>query len=252
MDTGPLHYPLLPLTAFTDYGTGLLLLSLVIAAIWSLVAWRREVRLRSIIQGLAIALVAGAGGRLMLENGLVSETAFWLLLVLAPLMYVAGGLLIDRTGLGEIQLLAGRYAKALWSLFTGALLFVPLGLMNATTGSPGMDITWVTEWWMVPSLPLFSGITEETLYRLMLVGLCYALLRPVLPKSPVPAIIAAILFSGITFGLGHGRTLEVFLTTGLLYGVPLAATFVRRDWEHTVGAHYIINMIPWTMVFLSA
>jgi hypothetical protein len=97
---------------------------------------------------------------------------------------------------------------------------------------------------------LFSGIVEEIWFRLLLVGLCYFLLRPVFRTRPVLAVLAAILFSGITFGLGHDRTLEGFLTTGLLYGVPMAAIFVKRDWEHAVGAHYMINMIPWLMVFL--
>jgi len=44
--------------------------------------------------------------------------------------------------------------------------------------------------------------------------------------------------------------MDSFLTTGLLYGVPFAAIFARRDWEHAVGAHYMVNMIPWVMVFL--
>jgi hypothetical protein len=30
----------------------------------------------------------------------------------------------------------------------------------------------------------------------------------------------------------------------------MAVAFARRDWEHAVGAHYMINMIPWLMVFL--
>jgi hypothetical protein len=30
----------------------------------------------------------------------------------------------------------------------------------------------------------------------------------------------------------------------------MAAIFARRDWEHAVGAHYMVNMIPWLMVFL--
>jgi hypothetical protein len=64
------------------------------------------------------------------------------------------------------------------------------------------------------------------------------------------AVVATILFSGITFGMSHGFTLERFLVTGLLYGVSLAAIFARRDWEHAVGAHYMINMIPWVMAFL--
>jgi hypothetical protein len=30
----------------------------------------------------------------------------------------------------------------------------------------------------------------------------------------------------------------------------MAAVFVRRDWEHAVGAHYMIHMIPWLVLFL--
>jgi membrane protease YdiL (CAAX protease family) len=60
-----------------------------------------------------------------------------------------------------------------------------------------------------------------------------------------------VLFSALTFGLGHGGTLlENLLSTGLLYGLPMAVIFVRRDWEHAVGAHYMINLIPTLMVFL--
>jgi hypothetical protein len=47
----------------------------------------------------------------------------------------------------------------------------------------------------------------------------------------------------------HGFTLERFLVTGLLYGVPMAAIFAKSDWEHAVGAHYMVNMIPWLKVF---
>ena len=58
-------------------------------------------------------------------------------------------------------------------------------------------------------------------------------------------------FSATIFGLGHAGTLqERFWMTGMLYGLPLAVTFARRDWEHAVGAHYMINMIPTLMVFL--
>ena len=72
----------------------------------------------------------------------------------------------------------------------------------------------------------------------------------VLTIGPALAVIAAVLISGVTFGLGHDRTLENFLVTGLLYGVPFAAVFSSRDWEHAVGAHYMVNMIPMVIVFL--
>ena len=63
----------------------------------------------------------------------------------------------------------------------------------------------------------------------------------------------AVLLSAITFGLGHGGTLgERFWMIGLLYGLPMAVTFVRRDWEHAAGGHYMVDMIPTLMVFLEA
>ena len=36
-------------------------------------------------------------------------------------------------------------------------------------------------------------------------------------------------------------------STGLLYGLPMAAVFARRDWEHAVGAHYTESFIGWLM-----
>jgi hypothetical protein len=241
---------LLVLTAISDDGVEILMLLMIVATVWILLVWRREIQLRSVIQGFELALIANLGGLPFLNNGFVGETTFYGLLILVPPMYIAGGLLVDRTGLGGVQLLAKRYRQALISFFWGCLLFVPLGLFNAAGGSPGPNITWVSEWWMPFSLPWFSAITVETWFRLLLVGLCYFLLRPAFPRHPALPILAAVLFSGITFGLGHDRTLERFLTTGLLYGLPMAVIFARRDWEHAVGAHYMINMIPWVMVFL--
>ena len=133
----------------------------------------------------------------------------------------------------------------------GCLLFIPLGLANAAAGSPGPGMTWVTRWWIPLSQPWFSGIVEEIWWRLLAVSLCYFLLRPAFSKRPVAALVGALLFSAVPFGLNHGGTfLENLLITGLLYGLPMAVIFVRRDWEHAVGAHYMINLIPWLMVFL--
>ncbi len=243
---------LLALILCFDQGVSYFFLLLIIATVWILVVWRREIHLRSVVQGIVVAAIACLVGLPFLKNNFVSESTFITLLVLAPPMFVAGGLLFKRTGLGGIQLVEGTYWKALKSFLWGCLLFVPLGLINAASGSPGTGITWVTRWWMSLTLPWFSGITEETLFRLILVGLCYFLVRPAFGKHAALAVLVAVLFSGITFGLSHGRTLNRFLTTGLLYGLPMAVIFARRDWEHAVGAHYVVNMIPWVMVFLEA
>jgi len=238
------------LTMISDDGVDILMLLMMVSTVAALVAWRREIRLRAVIRGLGVALIACLGGLPFLYNDFIGETAFYLLLILTPPMYVAGGLLFERTRLGGIRLLAGQYQQALKSFLLGCLLFVPHGMINAAAGSPGSNPTWVSEWWMPLSLPWFSGIAEETWFRLLLVGLCFFLIWPAFHKHPALAVIIVVLFSGITFGLGHDRTMERFLTTGLLYGVPMAAVFARRDFEYAVGAHYMVNFIPWVMVFL--
>ncbi len=243
---------LLALTALSDDGFDILALLLIVATLWCLAVWWRAIRWRAVLQGLALAGAALLAGRPAAENGLISERAIILLAALAAPMYVAGGLLFERTRLGGAQLQAGRYAAALGGVLWGALLFVPLGLLNAADGAPEGDVGWVTEWWMPLSLPWFSGIAEETLFRLLLVGLCYYLLRPAFADRPVAAVVAAVLFSAVVFGLGHGRNLDRLLSTGLLYGLPLAMVFARRDWEHAVGGHYMINAVSWLMAFLES
>jgi hypothetical protein len=240
----------LALAVLSDAGVPILDLLMMAATGLILLAWRREIRLRSVVQGLGVALIAYLAGLQMANNGYLSHTFLYLLPAFSFPMYMAGGLLFKRTRLGRIQLLAGQYGQALKSVLWGGLLFVPLGLINAAGGAPGSGITWVTKWWMPLWLPWFSGLAEETWFRLFLVGLCFFFLRPAFRTHPALAVVAAVLFSGITFGLGHGQTLERFLITGLLYGVPFAAMFVRRDWEHAVGAHSMVNMIPWAMAFL--
>jgi hypothetical protein len=237
------------LIALSDDGLLILILVSVIATVWILLVWRREIKLRAVIQALAVALFAYLGS-LRLLDGFFSETLFYLLLMFAAPMYIAGGLLVTRSDLGGVQLWANQYRHVLRSFLLGCLLFVPLGLFNAAGGSPGSDITWMNEFWMPVWLPKFPAITEETWFRLLLVGVSYYFLRPAFPTRPALPILGAVLFSGITFGLLHDRTLEGFLNTGLLYGLPLAVAFARRNWEHAVGAHYMINMIPWLMVFL--
>lgn len=241
---------LIALTLVSAGGASILSLLMMVATGAILLAWRKEIRLRSVVQGLAIALFAYLAGLQMANNGFISKIVLSLLPAFSVPMYVIGGLLYERTRLGGIQLITGQYGKAVKSMLWGNLLFVPFGLINAAGGSPGSGITWVTKWWQPLLLPWYSGIAEETWFRLCLVGLCFFFLRPAFRTRPALAVIASVLFSGITFGMWHGFTLERFLVTGLLFGAPLAAIFARRDWEHAVGAHYMVNLIPWLMVFL--
>jgi hypothetical protein len=241
---------LLAVTATSAEGLALFMILTIVATIWILIAWCRQIRLRSVVQGLGLALIIYFPALTMLKNGSIIRAIFDFFLVFVPPMYVVGGLLVVHTNLSDVQLLAKRYRKALESFIWGCLLFIPLGLTDAAAGAPDVTSTWVNEWWMPFVTPLSSAIAEETWFRLLLLSLCYFLLRPAFPMQPAVPIIIAVLFNAITFGLLHERTMYGFLVTGLLYGLAMAAVFARRDWEHAVGAHYMINMIPSFMVYL--
>ncbi len=231
-------------------GADLALLLTIPGTLWVLIAWWRKIRLGLIVQGLALAAIAFLGGLQVYQQGFIGDVAYFLLAGMTAPMYVAGALLVGRTKAGAVRLPDG-VRNALKGFLWGCLLFLPLGLFNAADGSPGSGFEWVNQWWMTPVLPFFSGVAEETLWRLLVLPLCYLLLRPAFPKQPAVPLVAAVLFSAIAFGLGHGYNLDRLLTTGLMYGLALATVFTRRDYEHAVGAHYMVNFIPWVMVFLA-
>ncbi len=238
------------LTVFLDIGLFLLLLVVVMVVI--LVAWRRQVTMRSAALGIAASVLAFVtGGISFWRFGFVQKPMLIFMLVVIPPMFVAGGLLVGRCGLGAVRVLEGRYGAALRSFLWGCALFVPLGLVNAAA-SFRTDLAWVNRWWHPLVLPVWSGIVEEIVFRTVVVCLCFALLRPFLRRYPALAITLAVLFSAVTFGLGHGRTLDQLLGAGLAHGLPMAVIFARRDWEHAVGAHYMINLVPWVMALVRA
>jgi len=237
------------LTVVSDKGMPILFLLFLVSTLLILVAWRRQITACSVALGITVALIAFvAGGILFWVNEFVPKPNLIIFLLFVPPMFIVGSLLMARTGLGGIRLLEGQYGNVLMSFLGGCLLFIPLGLANAADKQEAYS--WVNRWWQPLVMPLWSGINEEVIFRLFLVPLCYALLRPAFHWQPGLAILAAVLFSGITFGLAHGRTWNHFLFTGLCYGLPMAVVFASRDWEHAVGAHYMVNMIPWVMVFL--
>jgi hypothetical protein len=233
----------------SDKGWPILFLLFLVSTLLILVAWHRQITSSSVALGIAVSLIAFvAGGILFWVNEFVPKPNLIIFLLFVPPMFIVGSLLMARTGLGRIRLLEGQYGNVLISFLWGCLLFIPLGLANAADKREAYS--WVNRWWQPLVMPLWSGINEEVMFRLFLVPLCYALLRPAFNWDLSLAIITAVLFSGITFGLGHGRTWSHFWSTGLCYGLPMAIVFASRDWEHAVGAHYMVNMIPWAMVFL--
>lgn len=231
--------------------TGLLMLLLAAAALVVLFAWRTRVTVRAGILGVAVSVLAFlSGGITFWHHGFVAKPMLLFTLAAVPPMFVAGGLLVARTRLGAVRMLERRYAAAWWSFLTGALMFAPLGLANAAYRAR-FGPAWVDEWWQPFVLPLWSGIVEEVVFRVVLVCLLFALLKPVLGRAPGGGIAAAVLASAIIFGLGHGKTMGDLLGAGLGFGLPIGVVFVRRDWEHAVGAHYMINLVPWWMALLA-
>ncbi len=230
-------------------GLDLLALTMMIATIWILAAWYREIRLTAVLKALAVAIVAFLAGFPAWQNGLIGDAPFFLLLGLTPPMLIAGGLLSARSRVGGVRILAHRMRGAGKSFLMGCWLFLPLGIMNTIDGLPEGDLGWVSQWWMPWTLPFYSGIAEEVFFRLFLIGMCYWLIRPVLDREPTVAVVSAILVSAIIFGIAHGRQLDTLLTTGFLYGLPMSAVFAKRNWEYAVGAHYIINMISWIAAY---
>jgi hypothetical protein len=239
----------LALAALDQGGALLVVLLLPIPLVWTLVARRREIRLRPVLLALALTAFAFLGGLPLWKHGVVGQHVFIFLLACSPVAFIAGGLLSQRTGLSGSALQEGQYKKALVSFLWGCLVFAPLGLLNAAGDSPVMGITWVNRAWM-PFTLWFSAMTEEMLFRFFLVGLCYLFLRPALRGHPALAAGCAALFSATVFGLAHEYTLYQRLVTVLLYGVPMAVAFVSRDWEHAFSAHYMTNMMPFLIVFL--
>ncbi len=243
---------LFALTTSSDASLVLFFIVTIVVTVWILIVWRRQIRLSSVVQGIGLTLIIYYPAVTMFRNGSGSAETFSFFLYFVPPMYVAGGLLFQHTRLGDVQLLAKRYRRSIASFFWGCLLFIPLGLTNAADVARDVTSawTWVDEWWMPLVTPLNSAISEEIWFRLLLLSLFYFLLRPAFPRQPAVIMIIAVLINGIAFGLLHERTMYGFLVTGLLYSVPMAVVFVRRDWEHAVGSHYMINMVATLMAFL--
>jgi hypothetical protein len=93
---------LLLVAAFSG-GIGLVNLLLIIASIWVLLAWRSDIRLPTILLGLVLTLIAFLGGFPLWENQFIGQSLFWGLLIFVTPMFVAGGLLVKRTGIGGSQ-----------------------------------------------------------------------------------------------------------------------------------------------------
>jgi sterol desaturase/sphingolipid hydroxylase (fatty acid hydroxylase superfamily) len=221
-------------------------------AAWTALAWRRRLSMRLVLLGLGAGLVSGLATRFV-GTGDPFQSVFYLVTI--PLLFIGGGLLLEHTSLAHIRLLEGRYAMGLSGFAWACVLAFPPAYLNILGGSYSRD-AWVDRWWE-PLYALVPGIAEETMARLFLTTLCYMLLRPVSKKRPERSVVAAVIIGSLTHGLAHLSAHEILgpagammLLTGLLYGVPMAMLFIKRDLEHAVGYHFFIDFLRYSVALL--
>jgi hypothetical protein len=223
---------------------------LALVALRIVVMWRRRLTPRLVAVGITVGLLAGAAQAVQIASSGDPFDVFWAVFqtVAVPPLFIGGGLLLEHTGIGRSRLLKGEYGGALVSFLAGCVLYLPLALVNTVGGAPA-GYTWMDALWKPLAFCWLPALAEEAWARLFLVTLCYALLRPVSNEHPRRAVVAAVLLSATAHGLVHGPSLTALLETGLIYLLPMAVLFVKRDWEHAVGAHYVVNLVPFLAVF---
>jgi len=91
------------------FAPGISRLPLMLAAIWILIVWRREIGLPAVLLGFAVTVIALFAGLGFYQNQYIARVFFIGLLVFVMPMFVAGGLLSKRTGFVGSQLYAGRF-----------------------------------------------------------------------------------------------------------------------------------------------
>jgi hypothetical protein len=223
-------------------------------ALGIIVVWRRRLSVRLVVLGLAASLVSALG-----IGGMKPGDSFAVLytLVTTALLFSGGGLLLDYTGLAHVRMLKGQYTLGLGSFLWACVLALPPAFLNILGGVQTSD-SWVDRWWKPPLCALAPGIAEETWARMFLTTLCYALLRPTTNGLPGRAVVAAVLIGALTHGLVHLPTTMTILSpavfgpllAGLMYGVPLALLFIKRDLEHAMGYHFFVDFVRFLAVLL--
>jgi hypothetical protein len=238
-------------------------LTMIAAAI--AVAWRDRLTVRLVRLGIAVGLLAGLGQGFRLGRTGDPFDLFWVIMqiVCVPIFFVAGGLLVDHTGAGRVLLLKGRPTAAVRGFLSGAALCLPFGLLNTLYGAHSGE-NWGRYWWDLAGYAWSPALAEETWARLFLIPFSIALLMPLTRNPPGRAVLASVMLSVLGHGLAHARTIGLFgpqsayvfrwmsvtiFETGLLFLLPMAVLFIKRDWEHAVGFHYAVNLIPMLVAF---
>jgi hypothetical protein len=212
------------------------------------VSWRTQLTTRVVILGVLAGLIAG-GGIVFLGNGDLSWAIFNLVTI--PPLFTGGALLLSRTSLAHIRLLQGEYWLGLQGFLWACVLALPASLLNLLGNMQARD-TWLEHWWQ-PLFAIVPGIAEETWARLFLTTACYALLRPATNPRPRRAVFVAILIGTLVWGFAHTGINPIGLVVGsLLYGIPTALLFIKYDFEHAVGYHFMIDFVRYVAALFQA
>lgn len=196
--------------------------------------------------GLILGLVSALGSAL-LGTGDLSWSAVYLIMV--PPAFTGGVLLMQHTQLGHIRLLERLPAKVVKGFLIGCLLALPPALLELMGNMQSQD-TYIIHWWQ-PLHAIVPGIAEETWFRLLLLSFCYAVLRPATNQRPRRAIVVAILVSIFAFTFAHSGLNPFGFLYGLLFSMPHALLFIKKDFEHAVGYHFMIDFVRYIAAFIS-
>jgi hypothetical protein len=217
-----------------------ILLSLAI-----IISWRRRLTRKLILAGVVTTIVLLGVEHLLSEdwgNGLITSVG-------AGLMAAAGVLLLEHTKLTHVRLLKGDYLAAGKSFLWGCVLAVPPALLNALSmrQAPPSEFDLMFDRWWKALYALQPGILEEVWARLLLTTLLYALLRPLSAQHPRRAVVGAMVMAATIHGLAHFPTslnspMEAIYVT-LMYGIPLALVYVKRDLEQAIAYHFFIDFV---------
>lgn len=217
----------------------------LLPAIVILVVLRRHFGRSTVISGI-ITFVA-----LILVDSLLEpemQSGMLLALIIAP-QAMAGMLLLNHTRLTHSSLLDGDFLKALQSFGWGCLLAVPPSMLNIAM----MRAAEISEFdrqfdhWGKAFYAFQPGILEEVWARLFLLTLFYALLRPTSRQKPGRALLAALVISVFIHGIAHFpqsiSNLQAAILISLMYGIPLALIYIKRDLESAVAYHFLIDFV---------
>jgi len=210
-------------------------------------AWRRSLDYRLLLTGVVVGLLSGLGIALLGNSDLTWAIFNGLCL---PPSFIGGMLLLRRTGLSRSRGMEGGFVSGMRSFLWGCVLALPAALLNLLGNLQGGD-TWVQHIWQ-PIYALVPAFAEETWARLFLTTLCYAVLRPVSNQHPRRAVGVAILVGAFVHGFGHTGINPFGLVIGsLLYGFPTALLFIKKDFEHAVGYHFLIDLVRFIAALLN-